>query len=167
MLKVTLPNGKEIKRGDAILVQDGALVSTAFIDKIDESNGFPYVKAVILDTTRRTLESGASATNPVTKPGLPGYRHVSTPAHITGVRFCLIDEEEEKQLRAHHAAAATTTEPVVEQDAGSETVNNTSPLAPPTPEPQPTPALDPRDLNKDGTVTKAEKKQYNREQEGK
>jgi hypothetical protein len=106
MLRVTLPNGKSVKRTEGILVEDGALISSALVDKIGMSEGYPYVSAVILDTTRNSLDTGQN--NPTVKP-VPeavGYRHVSTPDHIPGRRFCLLDEEEEIELRRHHNAIA-------------------------------------------------------------
>jgi hypothetical protein len=106
MLRVTLPNGKSVKRTDGILVEDGGLISSAFVDKIGMSDGYPYVAAVILDTTRNSLDTGQN--NPTTKP-VPeavGYRHISTPDTIPGRRFCLLDEEEEIELRRHHNALA-------------------------------------------------------------
>jgi hypothetical protein len=106
MLRVTLPNGKSVKRTDGILVEDGGLISSAFVDKIGMSEGFPYVSAVILDTTRNSLDTGQN--NPTVKPApeAVGYRHVSTPDHIPGRRFCLLDEQEEIELRRHHNAIA-------------------------------------------------------------
>jgi hypothetical protein len=167
MLRVTLPNGKEVKRGDAILVEDGGYIATAFVDKIDQSEGYPFVSAAIIDTTRNSMDTGQN--NPVIKalPSAVGARHVSTPDNIPGIRFCLIDAEEETLLRAHHNKIG---HPELIERPVEEAVTDTAPLEQPetvTVAPGDVGKLedvfDPADKNQDGVVTKQEKKQFNKE----
>jgi hypothetical protein len=157
MLRANLSNGKQVKRGDPILVQDGGLISTAIVDKIDESDGHPYVTAIILNQTRNTLDAGQK--NPTVKAGAPGYRHVSTPSNITGLRFCLIDEEEEKQLRAIGAGERVEVIDAGHLIGGSEAEKSVDSAPPPKQQ------FDPADRNQDGTVSKQERKQHRKENE--
>lgn len=146
-MSTTLPNGVICKRGDAILVEgEGGAVLTAFVDHIDQSNGYPYVTANIMVGSLHKADKTIWSYDGV------GFRHVSTPLTITGKRFCLVSEGDaaEAALRGHYALV-TPADPI----------QGSSP-ADIKPE-QPTQPLDPADLNQDGTVTKAERKQYNRE----
>jgi hypothetical protein len=94
------------------------------------SEGFAYVNTIVYDKVLRGQDNAQSESSGV------GFRHISTPDHIPGLRFCFVDEDEELDLRRHHNAISNTKPPaeVVQEvnDGGqTNTVQETAqPLTP-------------------------------------
>lgn len=168
-------NGITFRRGDTLLVEDGNLIATAIIDKIDESNGFPFFKVAVITGERHATGGVNQAFD---YDGL-GVRHVSTPMTIPGIRCVHIDEGEagEAALRAHHdlisqqhgpaSSERILTPPpapvkgppeVVEERTPPATVSGTFQASPPVAAPSP----DPADTDQDGTVSDRERRRYDK-----
>jgi hypothetical protein len=140
-LYANLPNGSVVKRGDAILVEDGGAVRTAFVNMIGQSDGDYYVNALIITAKPAVDYDGA------------GYRHVSS-SHVSGKRFatvaeCVANPEIETALRNHFQWASEQRGP----DSGERVINAEAPTKP-----------DPRDTDQDGEISPKEQAKWDKKQ---
>lgn len=163
IVSATLPNGMVITRGDRILVQHGSDIRTAFVDEIGESGGHIVVSAAVIMGSYHSTTGGQPAMEFIGK-GIAVKHHSISRNVAQGVRFAHMDEGQAgyDALLADMTGVAQSA-PLPEPQEGVTTPPHPVPgLDPDHPANPPAEDYHPADADRDGVITKSEKKEYKR-----